>query len=421
MSKFRFAKTTFLALALCAATAIVSPAQTLTTLASFDGTNGKAPWVPSALVQGSDGNFYGTTSAGGANNSGTVFKVSPDGTVTTLYSFCAQSNCTDGASPYSGLIQGTNGNFYGTTYFGGASTLSEMCYGPQGCGTVFEITSEGALTTLYNFCSVIVDGLCADGSAPSSGVIQGTDGNLYGTTQYGGDNAFDNNFYYCCSGGTAFKLTLSGQLTTLYQFCSVLTTNGEYCLDGGSPNGLVQATNGNLYGTTYGGGSGVDNSGGTIFQLTTSGTLTTLYSFCAKKDTCPDGAYPFSGLIQAKNGNFYGTTRNGGHDSWGTVFQVTSAGVLTTLHRFRGSNISPYAPLIQGKGGNFYGVADNAIFSITAAGDFKTLFTFTSANNWANGSNPTGLVQGTNGDLYGTAAGGGADGDGTVFSLSMNK
>ena len=154
------------ALLLCA-TATGLPAQTFTTLASFNGTNGNGPLAP--LVQGTDGNFYGTTNAGGANSRGTVFKITPGGTLTTLYSFCSQTNCPDGDRPYAGLIQASDGNFYGTTRLGGASIY----------GTIFKITPGGTLTTLYNFCS---QSFCDDGMAPEAGLIQASDGNFYGTT-----------------------------------------------------------------------------------------------------------------------------------------------------------------------------------------------------------------------------------------------
>ncbi len=422
MKNLKSLKAIFVVAAFCCLTAISSQAQSLTTIASFNGTDGKAP--TGSLIRGTDGNFYGTTSAGGANSAGTVFKVAPDGKLTTLYSFCSQTNCTDGSTPEGQLLQGKNGNFYGTTSAAGLENLN--------AGTIFEITPQGKLKTFYSFCSVVVSGLCADGSTPYSGLIIGADGNLYGTTLSGGSNAADNNCF--CGGlGTIFKISPAGKLTTLYDFCN-FTNSGGYCLDGGAPFGaFLQAANGNFYGMTNNGGTGVDNSGGTVFEMTPSGTLTTLYSFCAHQATCPDGAYPYDGLIQGKNGNFYGVTRYGGDSSWGTVFEITTTGKLTTLYRFSTNTLGvvPYSALVQGKDGNFYGTlssggpyssegnASGTAFKITPKGVLTMLYGFCSQAGCTDGAYPyAGLVQGANGDLYGVTYAGGANGDGTVFSLS---
>jgi uncharacterized repeat protein (TIGR03803 family) len=196
--------------------------------------------VPFAgLVQATNGDLYGTAAGGGAYGGGTVFKMTPSGKLTTLYSFCAQAGCTDGANPSAGLVQATNGDFYGTTAGGGACST---------CGTVFKITPSGTLTTLYSFCS---QSGCTDGSYPAAGLVQATNGDLYGTTFSGGG---------ATNSGTAFKITPSGDLTTLHSFCAQ-----SGCTDGNYPGaGLVQATNGTLYGTTSGGGA---NNLGTIFSL----------------------------------------------------------------------------------------------------------------------------------------------------------
>src|SRR5215475_1046731 len=156
------------------ATAVASDAPYVLRVASFKGTNGAYPVGP--LIQGQDVFLYGVTSQGGATfgsgacspyGCGTVFKVAPNGTVTTLYSFCSQPNCADGRSPFGGLALGLNGNFYGTTFQGGAT----------GHGTVFEITPKGEFTTLYSFCPTD----CSDGSGPVSALTLGIDGNFYGT------------------------------------------------------------------------------------------------------------------------------------------------------------------------------------------------------------------------------------------------
>jgi uncharacterized repeat protein (TIGR03803 family) len=269
-------------------------------------------------VLGTDGNFYGTTSFGGPNNSGTVFKIKPGGALTTLHTFSG----ADGANPWTGLIQATDGNFYGTTSAGGAN----------GGGTVFKITYGGTLTTLHGFAG-------ADGSQPGAELVQATDGNFYGTTSSGGANAK----------GTVFKITSGGTLTTLYSFCAQVG-----CSDGSSPAArLAQGSDGNFYGTT---GLGANNDSGTVFKITPGGILTTLYSFC-NVFSCTDGANPQAGLMQGSDGNFYGTTVSGGNTGHqGTVFKITPGGTLTTLHDGYGpTGYWPRVVLIQASDGNFYG------------------------------------------------------------------
>ena len=381
-------------LVLAVITVQLAQAQTFTTLHEFDGTDGSNPYA--GLVQATDGNLYGTTSEGGANNNssctgdtvgcGTFFKITPSGTLTTLYSFCAQSNCTDGAGPTAGLVQATNGNFYGTAFSGGAN----------GDGTVFEITPAGVLTTLHSF-----DG--TDGENPEGSLIQTVNGNFYGTTSGGGTSGT----------GTVFEITPKGTLTTLHIFCQ-----GD-CTDGAGPKGaLVQAVNGNFYGTTSGG-----VSSGTVFEITPAGTLTTLHSFEGA-----DGASPFDALIQATDGNFYGTTTQGGTSTacsfgCGTVFKITPAGTLTTLHSFESTDgSSPYAGLIQATDGNFYGTTngggadgDGTVFEITASGTLSTVHSF----DHTDGDEPfAGLVQDTNGTFYGTTEFAGNH-NGTVFSVAV--
>jgi len=371
-------------------------AQTFTTLHSFDGTDGSQ--VFPGLVQASNGNFYGATADGGAHsnkdcvaNCGTVFKVTLAGKLTTLYSFCSQSGCSDGAEPQGTLVQDTNGNLYGTTFILGANNG----------GTVFKISPGGKLTTIYSFCS---KSGCSDGSNPGATLIQATDGDLYGTTLFGGSNA--------CSCGTVFKITPSGALTTLHSFDST---------DGAGPEaGLVQATDGNFYGTTSGGGV---HASGTVFKTTPGGKLTTLYSFCSQTN-CTDGANPIAGLIQATDGNFYGTATQGGANGGGTVFKITPSGKLTTLHTFDGTDgFNPEATLVLATDGNFYGTTccggadgDGTIFKITPSGKLTTLHTFDGTDGEFTAQ---ALVQDTNGKFYGTAPDGGAKGDGTVFSLSV--
>jgi uncharacterized repeat protein (TIGR03803 family) len=331
---------------------------------------------PGGLVQASDGNFYGTTAQGGANGLGSVFRITSAGTLTTLYSF----EGSDGRSPQGTLVQGSDGNLYGTTTYGGAG----------GYGTVFTITTAGALTTLYSFAG------SSDGTYPYAGVVQGTDGNFYGTTNQGGTSG----------SGTVFTITTAGALTTLYSFAG---SDGAY-----PQGGLVQGTDGNFYGTTNQGGT---SDFGTVFTITPAGALTTLYSFAGS-----DGAYPYAGLVQGTDGNFYGTTYQGGTSDSGAVFTITTAGVLTTLYSFANSSDGsyPYAGLIQGTDGNFYGTTSSGgtngvgtVFRITTAGALTTLHSFAYSSD--GGSPNAGLVQGTDGNLYGTTTQGGATGNGTVF------
>jgi len=422
LDKLNRGKRAYAVVALCAATAIALPAQTFTTLFSFDGTDGLRP--NAALVQATNGDLYGTTSGGGvqpagAGGGGTVFKITPSGTITTLYNFCSQggSLCTDGAGPYAGLVQATNGDFYGTTEFGGSSS---GCYQ---CGTVFKITPSGTLTTLYSFCT---QSGCTDGTYPIGGLVQAANGDLYGTTAFGGDAACS--FAGLGGCGTIFKITPSGALTTLYTFC---TQSG--CTDGQSPAaGLVQATNGDFYGTTQGGGAGcLPYSCGTVFKITPGGTLTTLYSFGT------DGVSPLAGLVQATNGDFYGTTSAGGANGGGTVFRITPSGTLTTLYSFCSRDPEycldgdqPVAGLVQATDGDFYGTTEyggapsggfaGTVFKITPSGKLTTLYSFCAQSGCTDGEYPeAGLFQATNGTLYGTTYFGGTNGDGAVFSLSV--
>jgi uncharacterized repeat protein (TIGR03803 family) len=358
----------------CVATNIFCFAQTFTVLDSFDGSNGSQPNVMSliqgtdghlygttpdtifkitpggtlttvgdlsygfystaGLVQANDANFYGTAEEGGAHNAGTVFKITPTGDLNTIYSFCARTNCIDGYQPDAGLVQGTDGNLYGTTQIGGANDY----------GTVFKITLSGNLTTVYSFCAQTN---CTDGSYPNTALVEVSDGTFYGTAastffkitpdgkfatiyNFGSTQSFeglvqatDGNFYGTVVGGgsrndgSVIRLTPSGVLTTIYTFCTVF--EGGKCLDGIQPYGtLIQASDGNLYGTTYLGGN---NNAGTIFEMTLDGVLTTLYSFCPQT-ACDDGDEPFGGLAQATNGIFYGTTWAGGTYDLGTIFSI---------------------------------------------------------------------------------------------------
>jgi uncharacterized repeat protein (TIGR03803 family) len=408
LSKLNWGTRACAVLALCATTAIALPAQTLTTLYSFCSQSGcpdgYSPYA--GLVQATNGDLYGTTYFGGTGNGGTIFKIAPGGTLTTVHSFCSQSGCPDGDAP-AGLVQAANGDFYGTT--SGDRTSGNY-------GTVFKITPSGTLTTLYSFCS---QSGCTDGSTPVAGLVQAANGDLYGTAGLGGASNY----------GTVFKITPSGTLTTLYSFCSQ-----SGCTDGSIPlAGLVQATDGDFYGTTDGGAGTCPPPGcGTVFKITPSGTLTTLHSFNGT-----DGYAPDAGLVQATDGDFYGTTEYGGTNGeyGGTVFKITPGGTLTTLYRFCSQTHcadggDPSGGLVQAADGDLYGTTKysgggggnfrGTIFKMTPSGTLTTLYSFCSQTNCADGTAPqAGLVQDTNGDLYGTTSSGGENNDGTVFRLSV--
>jgi uncharacterized repeat protein (TIGR03803 family) len=307
----------------------------VTNLASFTGgTNGTQPYGP--LVQGSDGDFYGTASHGGSKGLGTVFKITPDGTMTTLLSFTGTNPSDDGGIPTSGLVQGTNGNFYGTTYWGGDPAVG----GGNGLGTVFTITPGGVKTTL-----VLFEG--TNGGHPFGGLVQGSDGNFYGTTYWGGNLTLNGGNGF----GSVFKMAPDGTLTMLATFDG---THGAHPFDG-----LVQGNDGSFYGTTYWGGSALNggNGYGTVFKFTPPSSLNMLVAF-----TGTNGSHPFGGLVQGNNGKLYGTTLWGGNLSLnggngdGTVFEITPDGTLRTLIALAGTNGSlPVAALATGSDTNLYG------------------------------------------------------------------
>lgn len=389
---------------ICAMASVVSQAQTFTTIANFPPDGG--PWYVS-LVQGPDGGLYGTTISQGKG--GTVFRLGMDGALTTLYTFCSVQNCLDGSAPYSGVIVGTDGNFYGMTYGGGA----------HGAGTVFELTLEGSLTTIYNFCS---QPSCADGSFPFAALVAGVDGNFYGTTSGGG----------IYNDGSVFKLTHSGVLTTLHSFCA----GGYPCSDGFSPEAaLIQGTDGNFFGSTYRGGKTADV--GTLFKVSSSGVFTTLWDF--SQHCC--GVNPLAPLIELADGKFYGTTSTSCTfcDYGGNIFSVTASGDLTVLYTFCMQQNCPdgnglRGSLVLGTDGNLYGTTTlgglggnncasgcGTIFQ-ASKGKFNTIYSFCLQSGCPDGFYPQGgLTQATNGVFYGTTNEGGMNVfGGTAFSLDMS-
>lgn len=393
---------------------VSASAQTFKTITQFGELNGAVP--SGVLVQGTNGNLYGTTQSGGSAEGGTVFRASTSGAVTTIHNFCSKANCADGSLPMGGVVLGSDGNLYGTTYAGGT----------QGQGTIFKITTTGSFTTLYNFCS---QSNCTDGASPRAGLLQASDGSFYGTTIAGG----------AANSGTVFKVTPTGTLTNLYSFCS-----RSNCADGLSPEGgVIQGSDGNFYGMTSQGGA--FGSGGTVFRVTSAGVLTTLYSFCSLAD-CADGSAPYAALALGSDGNFYGTTSGGGSASKGSAFKITPSGLLTTLYSFCvQTNCTdgeyPYAGLAQGNDGNFYGATQaggaksNSVtcsfgcgtyFQLTPAGALNTLYNFCSSLNCTDGAGPVaGVGLGQDGNFYGSTAYGGLcvarlEGCGTLFSWSPN-
>jgi uncharacterized repeat protein (TIGR03803 family) len=358
-----------------------------------DGVDGASPYA--ALIQATDGNFYGTAYDGGTAGVGTVFKMTPTGTLSVLHEFTGGT--TEGANPAAALVQSTDGNLYGTTQEGGAFNV----------GTVFKVTTSGNLTTLHEF----IGG--ADGASPEAALIQATDGNFYGTTSSGGTGG----------GGTVFKMTPSGTITILHAFTGGTT-------DGSNPvAALIQATDGNFYGTTQQGGA---VNAGTVFRMTFGGTFEILHVFTGGTT---DGAYPDAPLIQATDGNFYGTTSGGGgapahgtvfDSGLGTVFKMTPSAALTILHAFTGGDGAyPSAPLIQATDGNLYGTTheggasdEGTLFEMTPGGTVTVMHTFTGGND---GAHPdAALIQATDRNFYGTTRLGGAFGEGVVFLVSAD-
>jgi len=382
---------------LCAATLLLSSFGILAnglfnTIYTFPtgGQNGVGPQA--TLVQGTDGYFYGTTTYGGIYSKGTVFKTTVSGALARLYSF---TGGVDGANPAAGLVQASDGYFYGTSYGNDFSTGSAGPY-----GSVFKISATGKFTTLFTFT------YGPAGVNPSAGLVQGTDGYFYGTTCHGGSNYF----------GTIFKIDTNGMYTNLYSF-----TNG---VDGANPlAGLVQGTDGFFYGTASEGGL---DQYGTVFKISSNGVFSSLHSFNGYRD----GSNPHAGLVLGSDSNFYGSTYtspivqtpNGNFN--GTVFKITTDGYFTTLYLFYNNDggACPSAALVQGSDGNFYGTTSlggvfplnwGTIFKITPMGVLNYVYSFTNGiDDW---SPVAGLVQGTNGSFYGSATGGA----GTLFQLNV--
>lgn len=351
----------------------------VTTIHVFNGNDGAGPSLET-LAQGEDGNLYGTAVTGSlAKQGGTVFQITSAGTLTVLHVF----DGFDGWHPAAGLVLGSDGLFYG-------NTRSRGTYLPDD-GTIFSIASDGTFQLL-----AVLDDRYAN---PSATLIQGMDGNYYGTSPGKGGSI---------TPGSVFEVTSAGQLKLLHAFSRKT--------DGANPiAGLIEGTDGAFYGTTSDGAFGC----GTIFRMSPAGFVNTVHSF-----NWFDGCIPLGTLLLANDGNFYGTTYSGGSGEYGTIFRMTPCGNLTTLHNFDVfDGASPYAGLVQATDGRLYGTTDSGsfgnyglIFSITTQGDFSVLQRF----DHFHGDGPEGgLVQHTNGLLYGTTTFGGLTNHGTIYTVDI--
>jgi uncharacterized repeat protein (TIGR03803 family) len=362
---------------------------TFTTLHTFtSASDGDMPFA--ALLQGVDGNFYGVNTTGGRSDNGTIFRLQPSGNGFTVLNTFTQSN--QGNDPEGGLVQASDSNFYGVTSEGGAN----------GFGTLYQVlAANGKLNTLFAFAGG------DPGSNPVGALIQGIDGFLYGTAEYGGQ----------FGDGTIFRTNIANSSTgTLAE------------IDGGTAGvdpecDLIQAKDGNFYGTTSQGGA---NSLGTFFRVTPAGAFTTLYTFQGSTD----GGNPLRGVIQGTDGAFYGIANAGGDGGAGVIFRIAvsgNAGTLAPLYAFEPSNgdgTDAIGKLIQASDGNFYGTTtaggasgDGTIFRVNGAGNFTTLYNF--ADDGDGGDPIAGLTQGSNGKLYGTTVGE-TDSSGTIFVVDLS-
>ncbi len=363
------------------------------------GTDGGT--LNGGLIEDESGNLYGTTTVGGAVNQcaygygcGVVFKFDSAGNYTVLYTFTGGS---DGGNPFSDLARDEQGNLYGTTAWGGDVSC--------GCGVVFKLDPVGNYTVLHTFHGV-------DGNTPVGGLARDESGNLYGTTSMGGDiNA--------CNGegcGVVFKLDLAGNYTVLYTFSGA---NGVYPL-----SDLVRDQVGNLYGTTLNGGdlNNCEGEGcGVVFKINPTGNYTVLYAFAGGID----GGQPYAGLVRDADGNLYGTTFYGGDASCGcgVVFKLDPTCRETVLYTFTGGadGANPSACLVRDNQGNFYGTTLNGgggagvVFKLDTTRKETVLYTFTGG---ADGGQPfAGLLRDKDGNLYGDTLG--YNSYGNLFKISV--
>jgi len=371
----------------CALTATAfAPAQsqtaTETVLHSF-GSPPKGAEPFAGVIRDSAGNLYGTTAYGGAANQGVVYRVDTAGHLNVLYSFTGGA---DGGRPYAGVIADSAGDLYGTTFYGGTANA----------GVVFKLDSSGNEKVLYSFTGG------ADGAYPYAGVIRDSAGNLYGTTLYGG----------AANTGAVFKLDTSGQETVLYSFLVSGTTGAEPFA------GAIRDSAGDLYGTTYYGGTA---NQGVVYKLDAPGQETVLYSFTGGTD----GGEPYAGVVRDSAGNLYGTASIGGTTQYGgVVYKLDTTGHQTVLYNFTigPDGGGPEAGVIRDEAGNIYGTtggggtaSDGVVYKLDPSGNETVLYTFTGG---AGGSYPNaGVIRDSAGTLYGAAIGGGPANAGVVFKL----
>ena len=350
-----------------------------------NGTGGTNPWYVT-LVQGTNGNLYGTTYNGGAFSQGTVFNVTTSGSQKVIRNLGAST--TDAAYPTGGLTLGTDGNFYATSQQGG----------PHSMGTIFKITPTGTLTILHNFNAFM------DGAFPWGPPILASDGNFYGTTSGGAING----------DGIVYKITSSGNFTEIYKFD---VTHGFSPI---APP--TQGTDGFLYIPVAEGGTSYC---GTILKMSTAGVINNTYNFpCGS-----GGSFPIGPLVQASDGNFYGTTQNGGTNNEGVIYRVTPSLAVTVLHSFGalfGDGTYPSAGLLLATDGNYYGSTsdggangDGTLFNTSITGTYSSLYSFNNTVNLTQTDPLSPPVQATNGLLYGVTEFGGSANNGTVYSLDM--
>jgi uncharacterized repeat protein (TIGR03803 family) len=354
---------------------IPAQAQTYTDLHDFNsGAGDPFNFNSNKLAQGQDGNLYTESISGGTSGGGTVFKITPTGTPTIVFSLTS----TSGDSPLGGLTAGHDGNFYGDAMLGGSG----------GDGTDFKVTPKGKLTVLHNFVNT------GEGF-PSNALVLGADGKFYGATDVSSP------------GATIYSVTAGGVFKTVH------TLSASEGYQGGQ---LIQGSDGNLYGGMNLGGA---NGQGTLFKMTTKGVLTVLHNF-----TGTDGSDAAPGMVQAGDGKYYGVASLGGTSNAGVIYQLTSSGSYTVLHNLNGtSDGSLVLGVTLGTDGNLYGVTVNGgssscgtIFQITTGGVFTALHNF---DNTHGCHAITFLIERTDGLLYGLATNGGANGQGVFFSLNV--
>ncbi len=371
-----------------------SNAQTLTTLYDFCSPTNYSACVngnsPGHLIQGTDGNFYGGTDSGGTNDYGTFFKITPQGTLTTIYQYAA-----------------TNGEFGGVDFdleLGGVFYGTELVGGSNRVGSIVTMTTEGTLTTIYQFSGT--NGI-ADGTYPDR-LMEVDDSTLIGTTLEGGTN----------NAGTVFKITTAGTLTAIHEFSG---TNGV--ADGSIP--VLTTTNGaEFIGTTELGGT--PGTTGTVFEITASGSFNTIHQF-----TTAEGGIPIVTIVNGST--LIGTTTAGGSNGFGTAFEMTLEGTVTTFYQFSGTNgvmdgSSPGLSSIHDSSGAYYGETRDGgtngaglAFTLSTSGTLTPVYEFCSVStNCLDGRSPDALANLVSGDFYGTTESGGANDGGTVFKFAAS-